>query len=50
MDLIKNLEGRILTDGEFLEYLDYALDAVRDFEVAAEECCAALRRRAAEFA
>ncbi|CAN7476549.1 hypothetical protein [Caballeronia sp. LjRoot31] len=47
---IANFKGHILSDGEFLEYLDYALDAVSEFEAQADACCDALRKRAAALA
>ncbi|WP_155644461.1 hypothetical protein [Burkholderia anthina] len=46
MNLITNFEGRILSDREYLEFLDYALDLVQDFEQQAEACCRSLRERA----
>lgn len=46
MNHITNFEGRVLSDREFLECLDYALDAVSEFEAQVDACCESLRKRA----
>jgi len=50
MDYIKNFDGRALSNREFLECLDYALDLVQEFEAAADACCDSLKKRVAELA
>ena len=44
---IASFNRRILSDSEFLEYLDYALEAVGEFEKQAEVFCDSLKKRAA---
>jgi hypothetical protein len=41
------LERRPMSDREYLDLLDYALDVLEEFETQVDACCHGLRRRAA---
>jgi hypothetical protein len=44
------LERRAMSDREYLDLLDYALDVLEEFETQVDVCSEALRRRAAVLA
>lgn len=43
---IENFKGQAISDAEFLDCLDYALDLLADFEAQAEICSGSLQKRA----